>query len=128
MTASAVNPLYENVISWDNLDPSADEDNQTCNQTPTLYSSNKIYESIDDAASYLLQNMENRRKEISFVYRSSKMPTKDLFNEIFDKALVHKDDPSGGDYMRWDMANGRLSCPINISILYRHMILQLHML
>ena len=101
MTASAVNPLYENVISWDNLDPSADEDNQTCNQTPTLYSSNKIYESIDDAASYLLQNMENRRKEISFVYRSSKMPTKDLFNEIFDKALVHKDDPSGGDYMRW---------------------------
>ena len=104
MSAYEINPLYRDIVSLDDLEEPSVQGVEPQAQAPSLYSADTVYDSIDDAAACLLQNMENRQTEISFVYRSTVIPTENDFYEIFNKALEHGDDPSGGDYMRWGYA------------------------
>ena len=90
-----INPLYADVFSEAELFP---QDYQ--NQPRRLLSGgSQVCDSIEAAGSYVAEQMKARNTNVSVTVSGSYYDG--VANDIFQLALEHSGDPTGGDYLRW---------------------------
>ena len=109
ITTSEINPLYKDIFSKEELTNQLDKESSADTSAPILYADDTVYSTLEEAAACLLKHMEARDTAFTVRYRSAQAPTEALFHLMFQEALNHNGDPSGGDYMRWGYSGWNVS-------------------
>ena len=113
ISTTYVNPLYEDVISEEDLIQKTAE-KQASNEGIALLSDTVYYEDAEKAAEVIQSAMESRTVTVQIGYQ---VPV-DSFNQtgitaitedIFDEACEHTGVPTQGDYLRWQYGGTGIS-------------------
>ncbi len=69
------------------------------------------YETVEDAAAFLRQQMVERKTSVTIPFRASAVPDQSLLDDIIDAALEHTGRPCEGDYIAFHVSslNGQMS-------------------
>lgn len=103
-TITYVNPIYEDVISEENLEPLPENSNSEI----ATYSNEYGYlNTPEEAVSYLREQMKNRETYIVVNYTSTENNFGIAARELSDAALEHTGVSTEGDYLKWSYGGWR---------------------
>lgn len=103
-TITYVNPIYEDVISEENLEPLPENSNSEI----ATYSNEYGYlDTPEEAVSYLREQMKNRETYIVVNYTSTENNFGIAARELSDAALEHTGVSTEGDYLKWSYGGWR---------------------
>ena len=103
-TITYVNPIYEDVISEENLEPLSENSNSEI----ATYSNEYGYlDTPEEAVSYLREQMKNRETYIVVNYTNTENNFGIAARELSDAALEHTGVGTEGDYLKWSYGGWR---------------------
>lgn len=104
ITVIYVNPLYADVIDVSDL-------NEPSPGNSTTYAASEYYTSIEEAGTYVREQMKSRSETISVSLQTTDDDKQSIAKNIFYAAIVHTGRPTEGDYLRWQY--GGWNCSIS---------------
>jgi hypothetical protein len=103
-TITYVNPIYEDVISEENLEPLPENSNSEI----ATYSNEYGYlDTPEEAVSYLREQMKNRETYIVVNYTNTENNFGIAARKLSDAALEHTGVGTEGDYLKWSYGGWR---------------------
>ncbi|MCR5294367.1 MAG: RICIN domain-containing protein [Lachnospiraceae bacterium] len=97
ISVTDVNPIYEDVLSEEDLIYSSSPDEIPLVAAPS--SSDAVCTTIEEAAAIVREGMKARQTDIAFAYETYTEPDEQLLADIASEAKKHTGEPTEGDYL-----------------------------